>query len=61
MHSFQVRGQIVLITRSRGSQCEYESRELGEARWRRGVLGGVMKKGEQIGSQGLCECAATKS
>lgn len=39
MHFFQVRGQIVLITRSKGSQREYESRELGEVRWR-GAGGG---------------------
>lgn len=45
MHFFQVRGQIVLITRSKGSQSEYESRELGEARWRRVVCWGSDEKG----------------
>lgn len=44
MHFFQVRGQIVLITGSKGSQSEYESRELGEARWRRVACWGSDEK-----------------
>lgn len=54
-----------MITRSKGSQREDESRELGEVRWRGGGGGvegggggrGVEKKGEEIGSQKLCESA----
>lgn len=50
-----------MITRSKGRQREYESRELGEME--RGVGGGGVarewrKKGEEIGSQRLCESAA---
>ena len=63
MHFFQVRGQIVLITRSKGSRSEYESRELGEVEggggWR--VAGDVEKKGEEIGSQRLSEKCSSKS
>lgn len=45
-----------MITRSKGSQREYESRELGEVRW--GVVGRrVEKREEEIGSQRLCESA----
>lgn len=39
VHFFQVRGQIVLITRSKGRQRENESRELGEGGKREGVAG----------------------
>lgn len=49
-----------MITRSKGRQREYESRELGEVE-RGGVAGcsrGVEKKGKEIGSQRLCESAA---
>lgn len=35
----------MLITRSKGSQSEYESRELGEARWRRVGCWGSDEKG----------------
>lgn len=35
----------MLITRSKGSQSEYESRELGEARWRRLGCWGSDEKG----------------
>lgn len=49
----------MLITRSKGRQREYESRELGEVeREGRGGSRGVEKKGEEIGSQRLCESAA---
>lgn len=52
-----------MITRSKGSQSEYESRELGEARWRGSKgRGGVMEKGRgDRESEAVCECAATKS
>lgn len=50
----------MLITRSKGRQREYESRELGEVvgggEW--GGSRGMEKKGEEIGSQRLCESAA---
>lgn len=41
-----------MITRSKGSQSEYESRELGEARWRRGECWGSDEKGR--GDRELC-------
>ena len=53
----------MLITRSKGSRSEYESRELGEVEggggWR--VAGDVEKKGEEIGSQRLSEKCSSKS
>lgn len=53
----------MLITRSRGRQREYESRELGEVERERGEEGGGetgegKKKEEEIGSQRLSERAA---
>ena len=47
MHFFQVRGQIVLITRSKGRQREYESRELGEVERGGWGLAGEWRKRER--------------
>lgn len=46
-----------MITRSKGRQREYESRELGEVE-RGEEAGEWRKKGKEIGSQRLCESAA---
>ncbi len=52
----------MLITRSKGSRREYESRELGEVErgggWRCSRGEEKEGEGEEIGSQRLCESAA---